>query len=113
MLRLTRDFGCLRRSAALEKLPARTTSLKILNRLKSMWFIIAFIGTQELKNETVSLKNLDNQTQTEMTVEDACKIILGTTLISQVQALLQLQESLLSAKHLLIQLTQLKLLYIP
>jgi histidyl-tRNA synthetase len=81
ILTIFRDAGI---KAGAELRLTSNLGTQINKTLKQEIPFIAFIGTQELKNETVSLKNLDNQTQTEMTVEDACKIILGTTLISQV-----------------------------
>lgn len=53
---------------------------QINKALKAHVPFIAFVGAQEMKNGTVSLKNLETRSQSEMTIEEACNIILASRL---------------------------------
>lgn len=68
-----RDAGI---KAGTELRVASNLGTQINKALKGHVPFIAFVGLQELKNGTVSLKDLNARTQTEMTIDSACKTIL-------------------------------------
>lgn len=74
VLNKLRDAGI---SAGSELRLESNLGTQINKALKSQIPYIVFIGVQEMKNGTVSLKDLDNRTQEEMTIHDACVKILA------------------------------------